>query len=92
MDKILNNYSSKQYQFIGYANFENKFKVHKPLVLSKNNMNISSMFEKSSLIFKLIYEIQIGRPIKLIDTDFFFKNKRKIEVIINNKRRNLNDN
>ena len=38
---------------------ENEKKDYLPLkVASKRNINISSMFEKSSLILKLIYEIK----------------------------------
>jgi len=53
--------------------------------IPKRNQSISSMFEKSSAIFKLIYKIEKEKTIKIMDTYFVFQNKRKCKMIINNK-------
>ena len=87
MLKLLHKYSSKPYQFIEH-NYLELEKI--PLKsLSKRKENIGSMFEKSSLIFKLIYEVKTGRTIKLFSIKFFLKNKRNIQMIIGNKIRNI---
>ena len=92
MDKMIYNLPIP-YEFINSDNKEIQKNDFLPLKgTSKRYLNINSMTEKSSLIFKLIYEIKKGRTIKLIDTKFFRKNKRKIQIIINNKIRNLKDN
>ena len=77
-------------------NFKNdNYQSLKPLPnISKskiNNMNISYMFEKSSSIFKLIYEIKEKKPIKLFDSKFVRKNNRKCKMVINNKLYLLTD-
>ena len=60
--------------------------------INENNQIISSAFEKSSLIIKLVYEIKKEKSIKLLGDDFFEQNKRKIKIIFNNKLCNLKDN
>ena len=57
-----------------------------------NNKNISSTFEKSSLIIKLVYEINKRKYIKLLGYNFFKQNKRKLRIIINNKLCNFSNN
>ena len=57
--------------------------------INENNQIISSAFEKSSLIIKLVYEIKKEKSIKLLGDDFFEQNKRKIKIIFNNKLCNL---
>ena len=53
--------------------------------IPKGNQAMSSMLEKSSAIFKLIYKIEKEKTIKIIDTYFILRNKRKCKMIINNK-------
>ena len=60
--------------------------------INENNQIISSAFEKSSLIIKLVYEIKKEKSIKLLGDDFFEQNKRKIKIIFNNKLCNLKNN
>ena len=58
----------------------------------KNNMNISYMLEKSSTIFKLIYDIKKEEDeIKIFDKIFVNNNKIKCKTIINNKIHLLTD-
>ena len=51
------------------------------------------MFEKSSIIFKLVYEIKDRKPIKFFDNNFAHKNKNigKFKMIINNKLYSINN-
>ena len=92
MDKMIYNLPIP-YEFIENNNKEIKKKDLLSLkTISKRYLYFNSMIVKSSLIFKLIYEIKKGRTIKLINTKFFRKNKTKIQIIINNKIRNLKDN
>ena len=49
------------------------------------NINLSSMFEKSCSIFKLIYKIKKEKTIKIFNTDFVCRNKTKCKIIIDNK-------
>ena len=53
--------------------------------IPKGNLSMSSMLEKSSAIFKLIYRIEKEKTIKITDTYFILRNKRKCKMIINNK-------
>ena len=93
MDKMIYNGPSIPYEFISNNYKEIKKNDSLPLKkISKRFLNMNSMAEKSALIFKLIYEIKKGKTIKLISTDFFLKNKSKIQMIINYKIRNLKDN
>ena len=87
MVKLINIYSSRPFQF----NENNYLELGKiPFTgLLKRKVNIGSMFEKSSFIFKLIYEVKKGSTIKLISTKFFHRNKRNIQMIIDNKIRNI---
>ena len=60
MDKLFYNCSAIPNEFIGNNSLEIDKKRKMPI-------NISSIFEKSSLIFELIYESIKGKTIKLID-------------------------
>ena len=69
---LINNCSSKRYKFTGNNNSESVKKVQISLTtISNRNVTISSMFEKSSLIFKLIYEIKKSCCCLLIITHLF---------------------
>ena len=57
-----------------------------------NNEIIGSTFEKSSMIIKLVYEIDKGTLIKLFGKNFFELNKKRIKIINNNKLCNLKNN
>ena len=52
---------------------------------------MSSMLEKSSAIFKIVYNSDKEKTIKILDTYFVFQNKRKCRLIINNKLHLLTD-
>ena len=57
-----------------------------------NKKIIGSTFEKSSLIIKLVYEINKRKYLKLLGCNFFKQNIRKLRIIINNKLCNFSNN
>ena len=71
------------YNCISQSSSANKVKLNINNVYKMNNM--SSMLEKSSVIFKLIYEIKGETTIKIFDSKFISKNKSKCKMVINNK-------
>ena len=93
MDKMIYNCSFIPYELIGNNNPGNESNGHLPLTtIANRNVSISYMFGRISLIFKLIYKIKKETIIKLLGNDFFNRNKRKIQIIINNKLMRLKDN
>ena len=79
-------------EFIENNHSENPVSGHLPLTtIANRSVTMSYMLERNSLIFKLIYKIKKETTIKLIETDFFNRNKRKIQIIINNKIIQLKD-
>ena len=67
-----------------------KTKIFKDI--KANSIIISSKLEKSSLIIKLVYEIEKRKIIKFFDDNFYKLNKKKLKIIINNKLSNLTKN
>ena len=57
----------------------------------ENDINISSMFENSYSIFKMLYEIEKPKTLKILDSTFVRNNKGRCKMIINNKANNLID-
>ena len=72
-------------------NIKNCISLQNLIDTSRRNINMSSMFEKSASIFKLIYEIKDENILKIFDSEFVLKNQKKCKIIINNKIYPLKD-
>ena len=55
------------------------------------NLNLNYIYEKTSLIIKLIYEIQNEKEINIFHPLFVENNRKKCKMVINNKIYFLND-
>ena len=53
--------------------------------IAKRNQSISSILEKSSAIFEMVYEIKNEKSIKIFGNYFICHNKGRCKMIINNK-------